>query len=132
LAVIKHHHHRGLSFDRPGKDSWRFARAGADHVILAGPDRATHFRTFSEEPTLEQIASGIENVDLILTEGYKHASAPKIEISRGQTKPPLISDRDDLVAVVADRPFDVDAPQFELEDVIGLTDFIETRFLKST
>lgn len=132
LAVIKHHHHRGLPFDRPGKDSWRFARAGADHVVLAGPDRATHFRTFPEEPSLEQIASSIQDVDLVLTEGYKHAGAPKIEISRGQTEPYLLSDADDLVAVVADRPFDVDVPQFDLDDVSLLADFIETRFLEPT
>ncbi len=131
LAVIKHHHHRGLQFDKPGKDSWRFAQAGADHVILAGPDQAAHLRTFAREPTLEEIASNIRDVDLILTEGYKHADAPKIEISRGQNTPTLISDPGDLVAIASEHLFDLDVPHFELDDVSRLADFIETRFLES-
>jgi 4-hydroxy-tetrahydrodipicolinate reductase len=128
LAVIKHHHHRGLQLDEPGKDSWRFTQAGADHVVLAGPDRAAHLRTYSEEPSLQQVASGIRDVDLILTEGYKHADAPKIEVSRGQTT--LVADPDHLVAIATDRPFDVDVPRFDLDEVNRLADFIETRFLK--
>jgi len=131
LAVIKHHHHRGLQFDKPGKDSWRFSKAGADHVVLAGPDKVVHLRTFAHEPTLEQVRSGIRDVDLILTEGYKHADAPKIEISRGQTKSILISDPSDLVAIVSDRSFPLAVPQFDLDDVSRLADFIQTRFLKS-
>jgi len=131
LAVIKHHHHHGLRFDEPGKDSWRFARAGADQVVLAGPDRAIHLRKFVEEPTLAQIASRIQDVDLILTEGYKHAGAPKIEVSRGSVAPTLVSDPGDRVAVAADRPLNLNVPQFDLDDVNGLADFIEGHFLAS-
>jgi molybdopterin-guanine dinucleotide biosynthesis protein B len=137
LAVIKHHHHRGIQLDERGKDTWRFAQAGADHVVLAGPDKLAHLRAFapSQEPTLEEIASSIRGVDLILTEGYKHAHAPKIEISRGQTKPTLISDPSDLLAIVSDLPLSfegrdgIPAPQFGLEDVKRLADLIQTRFL---
>ena len=132
LAVIKHHHHHGLRLDEPGKDTWRFAQAGADHVVLAGPDRAAHLYTFAEEPSLERLASSIQNVDLILTEGYKHADAPKVEIIRSQIKPGLISEPGDLVAVVSDQRLDLDVPQLGLDDVGQLADLIQARFLKST
>ncbi len=140
LAVIKHHHHHGLHFDKRGKDTWRFAQAGADHVVLAGPDKIAHLRALTprQEPTLEQIASSIQDVDLILTEGYKHADAPKIEVSREQTKPALISNLGDLIAIASERPLDLEGidnitvPQFDLDDVTQLADFIQTRFLKST
>lgn len=131
LAVIKHHHHAGLQFDKPGKDTWRFAQAGADHVVLAGPNEVAHLYTFSQEPTLDQLASSIQDVDLILTEGYKDAEGHKIEISRGQTTPTLISDPSQLVAIASDQPLDLDVPQFALNEVIRLADFIQTRFLES-
>jgi molybdopterin-guanine dinucleotide biosynthesis protein B len=131
LAVIKHHHHRGLQFDEPGKDSWRFAQAGADHVLLAGPDKTAHLHTYSREPTLAQIVSGIQDVDLIITEGYKHEDTPKIEVTRREVEPTLISKPDELVAIASDRTFDLDVPQFELDDVGQLAAFIEARFLKS-
>lgn len=131
LAVIKHHRHRGLQLDRPGKDTWRFAQAGADHIVLAGPDKAAHLQTFTEEPSLEQIVSNIQDVDIVLTEGYKGANTPKIEISRGEPKLELITDPDDLIAIASDRSFDLAVPQFELDDVSRLADFIEARFLAS-
>ncbi len=129
LAVVKHHHHTGLTFDQPGKDSYRFARAGADQVILAGPDQVTHARRFEREPTLEQVVAPIRGVDLIITEGYKHAHAPKIEVSQGELGTDLISPPGELVAVASDRRFEVDVPQFNRDDVEKLADFIEAAFL---
>jgi molybdopterin-guanine dinucleotide biosynthesis protein B len=129
LAAIKHHHHPGLQFDKPGKDSWRFAQAGADQVVIAGPDRVIHVCTFEEEATLGQIVAVIQDVDLILVEGFKRANVPKIEVNRGQPESELISPPSNLVAIVADRRFDADKPQFHLDDVAGLADFIERRFL---
>ena len=134
LAVVKHHHHAGLTFDKPGKDTYRFAQAGADHVVLAGPDQVAHVRRFQREPTLAQVVAPIGDVDLIITEGYKHAHAPKIEVSRGERSAGLVSPPDELIAIASDRRFEVDVPQFRLEDVVALADLIEARFLnrKST
>lgn len=129
LAVVKHHYHPGLEFDTRGKDSWRFARAGAEHVVLAGPDKAIHVRTFQQPPTLDAILAVVHDVDLIITEGYKHAETLKIEVNRAQAQSPLISAPEDLIAIASDRHFDVDVPQFDLDDVAGLAAFIEARFL---
>jgi molybdopterin-guanine dinucleotide biosynthesis protein B len=128
LAVIKHHHHPDLQLDTPGKDSWRFAQAGADHVALAGPHHVAHIRHFEHEATLKDVLAAIPDVDLILTEGYKNADTPKIEVSRGQF--PLIFPPSSLIAVVSDRRLHVEVPQFDLEDVSGLAAFVETHFLK--
>jgi molybdopterin-guanine dinucleotide biosynthesis protein MobB len=127
LAVIKHHHHPDLRLDTPGTDSWRFAQAGADHVALAGPHHVAHIRRFDREATLEDVLSVVQDVDLILTEGYKSADAPKIEVIRGES--PLIFPPSSLVAVVSDRRLHVGVPRFDLEDIAGLATFIETRFL---
>jgi molybdopterin-guanine dinucleotide biosynthesis protein MobB len=129
LAAIKHHHHSGLPFDEAGKDSWRFAQAGADQIVIAGPDRVVHVRTFETEPTLEQVVALVRDVDLILVEGFKQADVLKIEVNRGQPASQLIFRPNDLVAIVADHRFDTDTPQFDLEDVPGLADLIEVRFL---
>ena len=129
LAVIKHHRHRGLHFDTPGKDSYRFARAGVDHVVLAGPDKAVHVRSFEKEPSLEAHLSLIDGVDLIFTEGYKHADTCKIEISRGETGGQLISDQNTVMAIVSDQPYDVPVPRFGLDDIMGLADLVEAQLL---
>jgi molybdopterin-guanine dinucleotide biosynthesis protein B len=132
VATIKHHVHRGgLEFDRPGKDSWRHAQAGADHVTLVAPGGVASVRRVDREPTLDEVAAAIHDVDIILVEGYKWAARPKIEVVRaasGGATP--VSAPEELLAIVSDLPLLLaDVPRFDLDDAPGLADLIETRFL---
>jgi molybdopterin-guanine dinucleotide biosynthesis protein MobB len=131
LAVIKHHRHRDFAFDVPGKDSYRYAQAGAEHVLVVGPDKLAHVRHYEREPALAEIVAGLTDVDLVITEGYKRAPTPKIEVSRRARSRELISPPETLVAIVSDQRFDVDVPHLALDDVAGLADLIESRFLAS-
>ncbi|MFQ6112165.1 MAG: molybdopterin-guanine dinucleotide biosynthesis protein B, partial [Nitrospinota bacterium] len=36
VATVKHDVH-GVDLDQPGKDSWRYAQAGSDAVVLSSP-----------------------------------------------------------------------------------------------
>ena len=129
LGVIKHHRHAGLRIDSPGKDTHRFAQAGADHVMLVGPDRAYHMRSYREEPPLPEFASCLAGVDLILTEGYKGADTPKIEVIRGPEEPVLVSDPSQVIAVASDRRLELDLRRFALDEPESLADFIEAHFI---
>ncbi len=63
--------------------------------------------------------------DLVLTEGYKSADAPKVEIFRkGVHETPLCGPDDELVAMVTDADLDVAVPSFGLDDADGLADFL--------
>ena len=128
VAVIKHHPDPGLETDSEGKDTWRMACAGADQVILAAPDQIVHWKFTQRENSLREIAATLQDVNLILTEGYKREDAPKIEISRGKESLPLLSLPEELVAAVSDRQLDLPIPLFGLDDVVGLADLIETEF----
>jgi molybdopterin-guanine dinucleotide biosynthesis protein MobB len=170
VAAVKHHYHAGFTFDVPGKDSYRFAQAGADHVAVAGPDQVVHMRRWEREPSLAEVVADIRDVDLILTEGYKRERAPKIEVwrrgqgdkgTRGQGDKGtggqgeeeaggrrqeaggkkqdgreggggLLCEVEELVAIASDRRFDVDVVQFDLDDVAGLADLVEVRFLRKS
>ena len=132
LAVVKHHHQPGLELDVPGKDTWRLARAGAEHVAIATPDQVMHRRRLEQELPLEEVLADIRGVDLILTEGYKGGSIPKIEVHRDEPQPVLLSDPAELAAVVSDQPLNVRVPQFDLEDVVGLANWIEHCYLRNS
>jgi molybdopterin-guanine dinucleotide biosynthesis protein MobB len=127
VAVIKHHAH-ATSLDVPGKDSWRLAEAGADAVVVASPLEVARFERLARERTLAEIAAGIHNVDLILTEGFKREAAPKIEVSRAARGTDLIAAPDELVAVVSDYPIDLPVPRFDLDDAAGIASFLKDRF----
>jgi len=38
VATVKHDTH-GFEIDRPGKDTWRLAQAGADAVVISSGDK---------------------------------------------------------------------------------------------
>jgi len=84
VAVIKHAHH-GFEIDQQGKDTWRFAQAGSDVVLVSSPDKLAIIERVSEEVWLPELLSKIEDkVDIVLVEGYKWASKVKIEVSDPQ------------------------------------------------
>lgn len=132
LATVKHHSHSGFEIDRPGKDSWRFAQAGSDHVVIASPDKIASYRKIERELSLDDIAAGITNVDLILVEGYKQAEKPALEVVRAENSRDLIGSREQRFAVAADFPLDLGVPQFGLDDVREIADLIEQCFLKQS
>jgi molybdopterin-guanine dinucleotide biosynthesis protein B len=138
VATIKHHSHPGFEIDKPGKDTWRHAQAGSAHVILAAPDRIASIRNLNRELSLDEILAEINasqspslpKIDLILTEGYKSAGKPALEIVRSEISRELICDLDQLVAVAADLHFDLPIPQFGLDETARITDFIQQNLLK--
>ena len=130
LATIKHHSHRGFEIDQPGKDSWRFAQAGSDHVIIASPDKIASYRKIERELSLDEIVEGVSGIDIILVEGYKQAEKPSLEVVRAANSRELVGSQEQRFAVVTDFPLDLGVPQFGLEDIRGIVNLIETQFLK--
>ena len=132
VATVKHDVH-GFEVDREGKDSWRHKKAGAHTVILSSPQKLALIRDVEKDFTLEELrAKFIQDVDLILSEGYKKDVQPKIEVFRKEKHKELLCTRqDNLVAIASDKTFQVGVPCFGLDDMRGLGDFIETKFLTS-
>ena len=130
VATAKHDVH-GFKIDRPGKDSWRLAQAGSDSVVIASPQRLALIKHLDREMTLGEIAALLTDVDIILTEGYKRGDAPKIEVSRRERGGELLCTPDELVAIASDQHFDLDVPQFGLDDTMGIVDLLEGEFLSS-
>ena len=132
IATVKHDVH-GFEVDREGKDSWRHKKAGAHTVIISSPQKVALIRDVKRDMTLEELrAKFIQDVDLILSEGYKKDIQPKIEVFRKEKHKELLCKKEDnLVAIVSDRAFRVGVPCFGLDDMKGLGDFIEITFLRS-
>lgn len=129
VGTIKHHAHTGFEIDQPGKDTWRHAQAGSDHVVIAAPDKIASIRRLSAPLSVTEIAAGMGDVDIIITEGFKRAGLSAVEVLRAANGLEFVSDPAQLRAVAADVPLAVDVPQFDLNDAEGLADWIITTFL---
>ncbi|ABZ84561.1 molybdopterin-guanine dinucleotide biosynthesis protein b [Heliomicrobium modesticaldum Ice1] len=129
VATIKHDVH-GFDIDKPGKDTWRHAQAGADVVVIASTDKVAMIEKTKRELSLDEVISRIVDVDIILTEGYKRGNKRKIEVYRACMKRELLCSPDELVAIASDTPFDIGVPCLDINDAAGLVDIIEATFLK--
>jgi molybdopterin-guanine dinucleotide biosynthesis protein B len=69
-------------------------------------------------------------VDIILSEGYKGNPHPKIEVFRAVLESNLLcSQGDNLLAIASDQPLKAGVPCFDINDVKGLADLVEAKFL---
>jgi molybdopterin-guanine dinucleotide biosynthesis protein B len=132
VATVKHDMH-GFEVDREGKDSWRHKQAGAHTVVISSPQKLALIRDVEKDFALDEIrGKWIQDVDLIISEGYKRDVQPKIEIFRKEKhKKLLCTKRDNLIAIVSNRKFRAGVPCFDLEDMRSLASFIEKEILRS-
>jgi molybdopterin-guanine dinucleotide biosynthesis protein B len=131
IATIKHDVH-GFEVDREGKDSWRHKQAGAHTVVISSPHKLALIRDVDHDAELAELRDKyIQDVDIILSEGFKRNSQPKIEVSRKERRRELLCTREDnLLAIASNQPVDIGVPCFDLDDARGIVDLIEKKFLK--
>lgn len=130
VGLLKQSHH-DFEIDRPGKDSHALRMAGASPVMLSSPWRRaiiTEHEAIRERGLAEELAFFDQaSVDLILVEGYKHESFPKIELHRPALGKPLLFPEDpSIIAIATDGPLPVEPtiPCFDLNAPAILADFI--------
>ncbi|MFP2508047.1 molybdopterin-guanine dinucleotide biosynthesis protein MobB [Enterobacteriaceae bacterium RIT711] len=84
-GLIKHTHH-DMDVDKPGKDSYELRKAGAAQTIVASQKRWALMTETSDENELDlyYLASRMDesSLDVILVEGFKYESVPKILLFR--------------------------------------------------
>ncbi len=127
VSTMKHAHH-GFDMDRPGKDSRRHRDAGAAEVMVVSGERwallAEH--RCEGEPDVDALIHRMTPVDLLLIEGFRAHSHPKIEVYRpAHGKDRLWRPGSDIIAVASDVPLDdVDVPVLDLDDPEAIADFV--------
>jgi len=132
IAVIKHAAD-DFELDTPNKDSWRFSQAGSEVSAISSKGKLAVVRRLKNDPDPQELAQYAgADCDLVLTEGFKQHPYPKIEIIRGDQGSELVSPPEQLLAIVTDKPLDINVPQFTREAVTEIADLIEQKYLTST
>ncbi|MGR5064971.1 bifunctional molybdopterin-guanine dinucleotide biosynthesis adaptor protein MobB/molybdopterin molybdotransferase MoeA [Photobacterium sp. DNB22_13_2] len=127
VAVIKHAHHN-FDIDKEGKDSYRLRKAGAAQMLISSRyRRAMITETPEDEANLPHLIAQLDlnALDLILVEGFKQLSFPKIELHREEIgKPWLFTEDSNIIAVASDTSAETDLPQLDINDLDNLTGFV--------
>lgn len=125
VSTIKHAHHN-FDLDKPGKDSYVHREAGATEVFISSARRwaQLHELADEEELHLRDIIKRMSPVDLVIVEGFKRETHPKIEIYRAAVGKPLLQPDDDwIVAIASDAPVpQAKVPVLDLDDIETIAD----------
>ena len=131
VGVVKHTHHK-FDIDHSGKDSHTIRKAGAEQIVIASKIRTAiiiEHQDRREEPSLSEALKSLEvdKLDLVLVEGFKRESFPKIELYRKDLDKPYLYFDDPLILAIASDPVvsDVDSLScLDLNEPKEIFDFI--------
>jgi molybdopterin-guanine dinucleotide biosynthesis adapter protein len=129
VSTIKHAHHN-FDVDVPGKDSWVHRQSGATEVLVSSGRRwaLMHELRNAPEPMLRDHLARMSSVDLVVVEGFKADTHPKIEVHRAANEKPLLFPDDPaIVGIATDQTIDTRLPLAHLDDIRA----IATMILKS-
>jgi molybdopterin-guanine dinucleotide biosynthesis protein B len=128
VSTLKHAHHE-FDIDKPGKDSHTHRMAGAREVLISSARRwaLMHELRGEAEVSLRELLTRLSPVDLVIVEGYKSQSHPKLEVHRASVGKPLLYPNDPhIVAVASDvRPPNLSLPFAAIDDVEAIADLVD-------
>ena len=81
VSSIKHAHH-DFEIDKPNTDSYLHRQSGSRQVIISSSKRWAKISELndSEEKKLDDLIKELDSPEVVIVEGYKNESHPKIEI----------------------------------------------------
>jgi molybdopterin-guanine dinucleotide biosynthesis protein B len=128
VGTIKHHH-GDFDIDHPGKDSWRHKKAGAEKTVISSPTRIGLVMDVDHDYRPDELIPFLNEMDIILVEGYKEEALPKVEIFRPELHDsPLFLKDPGLIAVMTDSTLETGVPVLGLDDAAGLADLLVRYF----
>lgn len=128
VGMLKHAHH-AFDIDHPGKDSYELRKAGAEQMLIASDQR---WALMVESPISGEVSltamldqMNRSSLDLILVEGFRHETFPKIELHRAALGKPLLFPEDaSIMAIVSDAPIESGLPLLDLNAPDDVASFI--------
>lgn len=136
VGAFKHHGKMSFDIDHEGKDSYRFTQAGSVHTVISAPGKIASIQKIDHEADFLELIKQMDDCEIVIGEGYRHAGLPAIEVIRyGHEEPERLGDRpsldrDETLAIATDyspddvRPFACERHVLDLDDVEEIADFI--------
>ncbi len=127
IAAIKHCPH-GYESDRPGSDTDRLYRAGAQTVIASSPGKRTRTERLEDDSRLEALVASLDDqVDMVIAEGFKESAVPKVLVLDGGAPPSV----DNVIAVVSEMSASSDPPTYSFSTLGLLAAQLRVQFLET-
>jgi molybdopterin-guanine dinucleotide biosynthesis protein B len=123
VGAIKHVRDEDFSIDRPGKDTWRHARAGAEVIASLAPNE---FATIEKRHVeLEDAIARFEGLDFLIVEGFREFNEiARIIVARDEGEIKELAGDLSIACVGAPCPH---LPSFKIDEIVELVDLVERK-----
>ncbi len=83
VGALKYHKHGDFEMDMEGKDTWKYAKAGADTVAISSSVKFALIRKVeTEEMEIDEIcARYFSGNDIVLADGFTRSDKPRIIVA---------------------------------------------------
>ncbi len=114
---------RKFDIDHEGKDTYKYYHSGADSVAISSQNEFVVMKKMATPPTLHEIIETyLNNVNVVLVEGYREDDYPRIRIIDPQdSKTVKIDSKNELLLIKENT----ESRCFSIEDINKALDFIE-------
>ncbi len=121
VGTVKHIPEQDFTIDRPGKDTWVHAKAGAKLVVSMAPKEVA--RIERRRAKLEEILASLVGLDFVVVEGFKAFSGlAKIVVARSEGEALKLVDRFTIACVGTKCP---EVPAFRFGQAKAMVDLVE-------
>ncbi len=101
VGAIKYHKHGDFEMDIEGKDSWKYAKAGADTVAVASSVKFALIKKVKKEMEIDEICDKyFSDTDIVLADGFTLSDKPRIIVADSNEEASIFKRGCPVIAVV--------------------------------
>jgi len=101
VGALKYHKHGDFEIDIKGKDTWKYANAGADTVAISSPVKFAVIKKASGEPEIDDIIQNhFADCDIVLADGFTFSDKPRIIVTEIEEDIELFKKGCEVLAVI--------------------------------
>lgn len=109
VGALKHHKHGDFEMDVEGKDTWKYAKAGADTVVISSPVKFALIKNVDGEMEIDGICDKyFADDDIVLADGFTLSDKPRIIIANSDEDAGIFKRDGEVLAVVGEVELGLD------------------------
>ncbi|MDP2768092.1 MAG: molybdopterin-guanine dinucleotide biosynthesis protein B [Candidatus Methanoperedens sp.] len=104
VGALKYHKHGDFEMDIEGKDTWRYAKAGADTVAISSSVKFAVIKKVNGEIGIDEICERyFADNDIVLADGFTLSDKPRIIVADSSEDIEIFKRECEVLAVVDER-----------------------------
>lgn len=106
VGALKYHKHGDFDIDIEGKDTWKYAKAGADTVAISSPVKCAVIKKVDKEMSIDGICEYFKDCGVVLADGFTKSNKPRIIVADSKEDAEGFKRGCEVLAVVGAENFD--------------------------